>query len=221
MKTAGIIGGIGPESTIEYYRFIIDAYRRETADGSYPSIIINSIDMKRMLDEIAAGSFDETISFLSNEIDRLVAAGADFAAIASNTPHIVFAELEQRASIPLVSIVEAACRTASTMGLSKVGLMGTKYTMNGGFYQKVFHRVGIEVVVSSEAEQQYIHEKYMQELVNGLLLDKTRARLTEIATQMKERNGIQGVILGGTELPLILRDVHEIGIPYLIQPKYR
>ena len=93
MKTAGIIGGIGPESTIEYYRFIIEAYRSRTTDGSYPSIIINSIDMKRMLDGIAAGLLDETVAYLSNEIDKVVAAGAEFVALASNTPHVVFEKL--------------------------------------------------------------------------------------------------------------------------------
>jgi aspartate racemase len=90
MKTAGLIGGIGPESTVEYYHFIIDAYRARVTNGSYPHFIINSIDMKRMLDGIAAGRPDDTVEFLSQEIDSVTAAGACFAAMASNTPHIVF-----------------------------------------------------------------------------------------------------------------------------------
>jgi len=215
MKTAGIIGGIGPESTIEYYRFIIGAYRSKVADGSYPSIIINSIDMKRMLDGIADGLLDETVEYLSQEIDKVVAAGADFAALASNTPHIVFEQLRQRCKVPRISIVEAACRAASGAGISKGGLFGTRFTMQGGFYNAVFNRAGIELIVPSAPQQEYIHSKYMTELVNGIILDETKAELVRIATEMKEQKGIDGLVLGGTELPLILRDARGIGIPLL------
>jgi aspartate racemase len=215
MKTAGILGGIGPESTIEYYRFIIEAYRGKVADGSYPSIIINSIDMKRMLDGIADGLLDETVVYLSNEIDKVVAAGADFVALASNTPHIVFEKLRQRCKVPMISIVEAACRAASCAGIRKAGLFGTRFTMQGGFYNVVFKTAGIELVVPSVSQQEYIHNKYMTELVNGIILNETKAELARIATEMKEQKGIDGLVLGGTELPLVLRDAREIGIPLL------
>jgi aspartate racemase len=157
MKTAGIIGGIGPESTIEYYRFIIEAYRSRVTDGSYPSIIINSIDMKQMLEGIADGLLDETVAYLSKEIDKVVAAGADFAALASNTPHIVFEKLRQRCKVPMISIVEAACRAATRAGIRKAGLFGTRFTMQGGFYEAVFDKGGIELIVPSVLQQEYIH----------------------------------------------------------------
>jgi aspartate racemase len=215
MKTAGIIGGIGPESTIEYYRFIIEVYRGRVTDGSYPSIIINSIDMKRMLEGIADGLLDETVVYLSNEIDKVVVAGADFVALASNTPHIVFEKLRQRCTVPMISIVEAACRAASGAGIRKAGLFGTRFTMQGGFYNMVFKTAGIELVVPSVSQQEYIHSKYMTELVNGIILNETKTELVRIATEMKEQKGIDGLVLGGTELPLILRDAREIGIPLL------
>jgi aspartate racemase len=213
LKTAGIIGGIGPESTIEYYRFIIEAYRRSVSDGSYPSLFINSIDMKRMLDGIAAGRLHDTVEFLSGEIDKVIAAGADFAALASNTPHIVFDELKRRSQIPLISIVEAACRAASAAGISRIGLFGTRFTMQGGFYDRVFAAAGIEICVPPISQQEYIHDKYMDELVNGILSDETKVGLVQIAIEMKKQKGIQGLVLGGTELPLILRDADEMGIP--------
>jgi aspartate racemase len=215
LKTAGILGGIGPESTIEYYRFIIDAYRNRTGNASYPSIIINSINMTRMLGSIATGRLDETAEYLLHEMNRIVAAGADFAVLASNTPHIVFDKLRQHTRIPLISIVEAACRAASAAGLHKIGLFGTRFTMQGGFYQTIFNKAGIELVVPSAEEQEYMHEKYMNELVKGILLNETRARMVQIAAAMKKEHEIQALILGGTELPLILRDTQEIGIPML------
>lgn len=215
MKTAGIIGGTGPESTVEYYRFIIEAYRSKNPDGSYPSIVINSIDLKRLVDGIEAGRLDDTVEFLSSELDRLIAAGADFAVLASNTTHIVFDKLKQRCKIPLISIVEATCRAASARGLRIVGLFGTRFTMQGAFYQAVFEKAGIRLIVPSESQQEIIHNKYMNELLNGILLDETRAQLAKIAVEMKQQQGIQGLILGGTELPLILRGTQELGIPLL------
>lgn len=215
MKTVGIIGGIAPESTVEYYRFLVEGYCKRITDGSYPSIIINSIDMKRMLDGIAAGRLEETVEFLSLAIDRVAAAGAEFGILASNTPHIVFGHLKERSRIPLISIVEAACRAASKAGLRNVGLFGTRFTMQGGFYDKGFGTAGIKVILPSVLQQKYIHDKYMSELVKGIILNETRANLVEIATEMKEQKGIDGLVLGGTELPLILRDANEIGVPLL------
>ena len=215
MKTAGIIGGIGPESTIEYYRLIIKTYRSMVTDGSYPFVIINSIDMKRMLDGIAGGRLDETVEYLSREIERLSTAGAEFVVLASNTPHIVYDELRRRSRVPLISIVEATCRAALAMGARRAGLFGTKFTTNGGFYQSVFEPAGLEIVVPSSPDQKYIHDKYMTELVNGIVLEDTRAELIRIAVDIKRKDGIDCLILGGTELPLILRDASGIGIPLL------
>ncbi len=178
-------------------------------------MIIDSIDMTRMLDGISRGRLDETGDFLSRELDRLAAAGADFALLASNTPHIVFDRLRQSSRIPLISIVETACDAAERHKLKTVGLFGTKFTMQSDFYPKVFGGRGIQVLTPSESQQDYIHEKYMNELVKGMVLDRTKAGLIGIAAEMKDAKGIQGLILGGTELPLILRSADDIGIPIL------
>lgn len=215
MQTAGIIGGIAPESTIQYYRLIISAYRERKADSSYPSILINSIDMKKMLDLIAANDLAGVTHYLLEEIERLARAGAAFGLLASNTPHIVFADLQARASIPLISIVDATCAAAQGLGLRRVGLFGTAFTMKGRFYAEVFSQAGISVVVPELEEQEYIHHRYMSELVNGVFLPETRDRLLEIADRLKMRRGIDGVILGGTELPLLLNDSGGRAIPFL------
>ena len=215
MKTVGIIGGIAPESTMEYYRLIIASYREKKRDGSYPPILINSIDMKKMLDLIAAKELAEVTEYLLGEVRKLAQAGADFGLLASNTPHIVFEDLRRQSPIPLMSIVEAACEAAQSLRLKKVGLFGTRFTMQGGFYSKVFGEHGIEIIFPPAGEQDYIHEKYMGELGQWRLPGRNAGAAADDRGPLKARNGIQGLILGGTELPLILREEFARGIPFL------
>ncbi|HZR28589.1 MAG TPA: amino acid racemase [Terriglobales bacterium] len=215
MKTAGIIGGIGPESTIEYYRFIIASYREKKKDGSYPSIIINSVDLNKLPSWIEAGEFAKLTDYFVGGLHKLANAGADFGLLSAHTAHIVFDEVQRQSPIPLISIVQATCDIAKARGLKKLGLLGTRFTMQGRFYPEVFSREGIALVVPNLDDQIYIHEKYMGELINGIFLPETRERLLAIVDQLKQRDGIEGLILGGTELPLILRDAANSGIPFL------
>jgi aspartate racemase len=215
MKRLGIIGGIAPESTIEYYRIIVAAYRARVADGSYPPLVINSIDMNTMRGLIEAGRLDQLADYLLGELQRLADAGSDFALLGSNTPHIIFDELERRSPLPLLSIIGAALDAAHALGLKKVGLLGTRFTMQGGVYKRVFAQGGVEVVIPEEADQTYVHEKYMNEFIEGVFLDETRAGLLAVVDRLKERERVEGVVLGGTELPLILRDAAGRGIPFL------
>lgn len=215
MRTAGIIGGIGPESTVEYYRLIIQLYRQQESDGSYPQVIINSIDMRRMLDLIAAGNLSGVTAYLLTEIQKLARAGADFGLLASNTPHVVFDALLSQSPIPLISIVDVTCRAAVNQGLERVGLFGTRFTMQGRFYLEVFEKAGISVVLPGPEEQTYIHDKYMGELVNGIIRVETRMALLSIVERLKTEEKIDGLILGGTELPLIMRDARDQSIPFL------
>src|SRR5512143_1803186 len=121
MKIAGIVGGIGPESTIEYYRGIVRLYRERNPDGSYPRVVINSIDAGRMLGLFGENLISEATDFLAGEVERLAGAGADFGAVAANTPHLVFDALQERSRIPLVSIVDATCQAAKARGLRRLG----------------------------------------------------------------------------------------------------
>ena len=215
MKTAGIVGGIGPESTIEYYRQIITLYRERKADGGYPQIVINSINMTRMLDMIAAGQLAEVTMYLTAEVKKLADAGADFGLLASNTPHIVFDDIRTGSPIPMISIVEETCKKARSLGLTNAGLFGTKFTMQGPTYTRVFSKHGINIIVPNPDDQNYIHEKYMSEFVNGIIRDETKSRLLQILGSLKEGQDIEGLILGGTELPLILQDTDDPDIPFL------
>ena len=214
MKTLGLIGGTGPESTIEYYRLLVAKYR-EQADGHSPPLIINSIDLKQMIEWMTAGELAKVADALVVEVEKLHKAGADLAALTANTPHIVFNELQQRSSLPLISIVEAASDEVQKRRLQTVGLFGTRFTMQAPFYPAVFSRAGLNLVLPSDDEQDYIHEIYLGQLLKDVFLPETRTRLLEIAGEMKRRDNIQALILGGTELPLLLRDEEHNGLALL------
>ena len=202
----GIIGGIAPPSTIEYYRTLIAGFQERGTTSHYPSIVINSIDMTRMLEYVAKKEYDALVDYLSREIQRLKDGGADVVAMASNTPHIVFERLKEKSHVPLISIVDATAAIAKHQCYTKLGLFGTKSTMQSGFYQTVFSRNGIDVITPPLVAQDYIHEKYMNELVKGLFLEVTKKRFLGIAHEMRKESGIEGLILGGTELPFILKE---------------
>ncbi len=215
MKTVGIIGGIGPESTVEYYRGLITGYQSRVQDGSYPSILINSIDMAKMLRLIEVGDLDATTEYLAGEVVKVARAGGDFAVLASNTPHIVFEAVRRLSPIPMISIVEAACEAALGLNLKRVGLFGTRFTMQGRFYPSVFSDRSVVVVSPEPEEQAYIHDKYMGELVKGLIVPDTRNRLLAIADRLRQQQQVEGIVLGGTELPPVLRGATLPGLSFL------
>jgi aspartate racemase len=215
MKTLGIIGGLGPESTIDYYQRIIALYRERTGNHHYPEFLIASVDLRKGLDFMDASDLSGMADFLLEAINGLARAGAEFGIISANTPHIVFDEVAPKSPIPLVSIVEATCAAAKAQNLKRIALFGTRYTMQANFYPKVFTRESIELLMPDGRDQDYIHDKYMNELVSGKFLPETRAGLLAIVDRMKTTSDIDGVILAGTELPLILRDPIHNGIPFL------
>ena len=215
MKTLGMVGGLGPESTIDYYQKIIALYRERTGDGSYPEFVINSINLRKGLNFMDANDLTGMADFLLEAIGKLARAGADFGLISANTPHIMFDDVEPKSPIPLISIVEATCASAKARNLKRLALFGTRYTMQANFYPKIFSREGIALLAPDREDQDYLHEKYFSELVPGKFLPETRAGLLAIIDRMKAKSGIDGVILAGTELPLILRDAEHKGIPFL------
>jgi len=214
MKKIGIIGGIGPESTLDYYRGIIDAFRGRNQGMHYPDIIVYSADLTELLQIMETKDVDRVADWLLERVGALQRAGAEFAAIASNTPHVVFDEVAKRSPLPLISIVEATCAKASSLGVKRPGLLGTRFTMQADFFQRPFSKNGMSVSVPTPEEQQLIHEKLFSEIELGIIKDETREALLAIVKDMIERDGIDSIILGCTELPLILPGEGH-GIPFL------
>jgi aspartate racemase len=215
MKKIGLIGGIGPESTLDYYERIIDAFRAGEAEPDYPEIILYSANLTELMAILKAGDRAGLADWLVDKAQALHRAGADFAAIGSNTPHIVFEEVAARSPIPLVSIVEATRQKAASLGLKKLGLMGTLFTMQADFYPRALAANGMSVVVPDRESQRFIQHRLETEIELGIIKDATREELLAIARRMIDQNGIEGVILGCTELPLILTQTAYDSIPFL------
>jgi aspartate racemase len=214
VKTLGLVGGIGAESTIAYYRAIMAA-GRAIVPASQPPVLINSIDVQTVLRLVAANQLTELTDYLVEEIERLANAKVDLALIAANTPHIVFDEVRSRSPIPMVSIVEAARDAVQAMQLNRVGLFGTRFTMQGRFYPDVFSEAGIVLVPPRDDEQAFIHDKYVNELLKGTFTRPTRDALLHLVDAQRSRDGLEAVILAGTELPLLLTDLTAASIPLL------
>lgn len=213
MKSVGIVGGLGPESTIDYYRRILGEWQRERP-GTSPSIVIDSLDVQYGL-HLVGTDRPGLVQYLLSSLRRLAGAGVDFVAIAANTPHIVFDELASLSPVPLVSIVEVCADEAHRRGLRRLGLLGTGFTMGAPFYPAVFARRGMTVVPPNDKERPWLHDRYIGELLVGSFRDETRDAVIAIVRRLATEEAIDGVILGGTELPLLLGDSTVAGLPTL------
>ena len=131
-------------------------------------MLINSIDLHNVLRLVAASDLAQLTDYLVGEVESLARGGAELALLAANTPHIVFDDVQRRSSIPMVSIVEATCNAVQALGVRRVALLGTRFTMQGRFYPAVFSRAGIAVVAPRDDEQDYVHGTYVDELLNGV-----------------------------------------------------
>lgn len=202
MAIVGIVGGLGPESTIDYYRRILAAW--EQADPSTaPSIVIDSLDVRRAL-RLVEHDRPALVEYLLASVRRLARAGVDFAVMTANTPHIVFDDVAARSPVALMSIVEECAREARQRGLHRLALLGTRFTMEGSFYPAVCARHGISVVPPNDTDRAWIHERYVGELLRGEFRAPTREEFISLVARLRSDERIDGVILGGTELPLLL-----------------
>lgn len=215
MKRIGIIGGLGPEATVDYYKGIIEAFKTGEGDLNYPEIIVYSVNMSVFIGLMRKKKFEEATAYLAEKIDKLAEAGADFAALSANTPHQLFEELRDRSRIPLLSIVEATRDKAERKGLSRPGLFGTGLTMKATFYQDVFRKKNLEVILPNANDRDLIDNKLFSEIELGVFKDETKRALVGIIEKMVYENSIDSIILGCTELPLILENDIYAGIPVL------
>ncbi|HLN22251.1 MAG TPA: amino acid racemase [Bacteroidales bacterium] len=215
MKTIGIVGGLGPEATVDYYNEIINSFKNESADLFYPEIIIYSVNMSEFIGLMREKKYDQAMEKILEKTDALKRAGAVFAAITANTPHMFFDILKQRCNLPLISIVEATRDICVKNGYKRAGLLGTGFTMDASFYPDVFSRTGIEVIMPETDDRKIINTKLFSEIEIGIFRDDTRQILIDIIEKMVREQHIDCIILGCTELPLILKEPEYAGVPSL------
>lgn len=213
MKIVGIVGGLGPESTIDYYRRIIDEWERR-APGTLPAIVIDSLDFRRAL-QLVSSDRAALVEYLLASLNRLGRAGVDFATISANTPHIVFDELAARSPVPLISIVEVCASEARRLGLTRLALLGTRFTMEAPFYPDVFARHGLTVVAPAADDRAWLHDRYVNQLLPGDFRADTRDEVIRLVDRLRAEHGVDGVILGGTELPLLVQSPTIADVPAL------
>lgn len=207
MKKLGLIGGVGPESTISYYHGLVYGVQKRVAKPFFPNLTIESLSSFDVISMSSEGKYAELADYLMAGIKILAASGVDFAALACNTGHIVFDKLQAHSPIPLISIVDATCVEAKKRGLTKVGLLGTEATMNHPFFAQPFTDANIKVITPLETEKEYIAQKIQTELELGIVKDDTVSDFLAIIRRMKEEERIQAIILGCTELPLLFQHV--------------
>ena len=207
MKKIGILGGMSPESTTLYYEHITRTYTARFGDYGYPEILIYSVNFQKFVDWQHNGQWNEAAKAMAEALESLRRAGADFGLIATNTMHIVFDEVQSAVHMPLLSIIQATADAILAAGLRTVGLLGTVFTMSQPFFREGLERAGIKVLVPETAEQQPITEVIYQELCRGEIRPASRQMFLEVIERLRGR-GAQGIILGCTEIPLLVEPQH-------------
>ena len=197
---------MGPESTLPYYRDIAYGVQEALSKPMFPALSIESVNVFKVLELCSEKKYDELTEYLMRAINNLSNSGVDFAVLSANTPHIVFDRLNEQSPIPLISIVEATCEEANRRGLKKIGLLGTIFTMTGEFFKTPFEKSGIQVIIPSKSEMEMINEKISTELELGIVKEETLLAFQKVITRMKNEDEIEAIVLGCTELPLLLND---------------
>jgi len=203
-KTIGILGGLSPESTIYYYQYITRKYAERFGDYSYPRIIINSVTFQDYIDWGNLGNWKAVEDDMVKSISALKSAGADFVIIATNTMHYVYEAVSKRVEVPILSLVEAVCKYAEKLKVTKLALLGTKLTMRKPFYSEALAKIGVETLVPEPEQQDVVHGIIFSELTKGIINPSSHSKLLKIITALTEQ-GAEGVILGCTEIPLLIK----------------
>ena len=196
MKKLGLVGGMGPESTIPYYHDIVYGVQEALGESIFPELSIESVNVFEILRLCREKQYEKLTEYLLGAINNLAKSGADFAALSANTPHIVFDKLKEQSPIPLISIVEATCEEAKLRGVKKIGLLGTIFTMTGEFFKAPFVKNGIQIIVPTESEIELVNDKISTELELGIVKEETLLFFQKVISRMKDEDGIEAIVLG-------------------------
>jgi len=206
MKKIGLVGGTGPESTLMYYKELNSRADKLTGGKMMPEIAIESVNFRSVWNMVTEGKYDLLADHLAEKVNSLMHSGAEVISLTAATMHIVIDRVIEKTGANLVSIPEAVCCEAKARGMKKVGLIGTIFTMEKDYMKKPFAAAGIDVVIPEQAERQLIAERIFNEMENGIVKEQTLKEFQSILERMRRQNGIESVILGCTELPLLLNN---------------
>ena len=205
MKKIGILGGMSPESTAHYYLNITREYTKQFGDYCFPEIVIYSVLFQEHIDFIKNDDWSSVVESLRNPIKCLENAGVDFICLATNTTHFILDKLKEFTDVPFISIVESTVEEIKKEKCKNVGLLGTAFTMKSDLYKKPLLQNHINVIVPSAEDQKFIHRSIFMEFANHQFKDTTKKRFLSIIGDLVDK-GSEGIILGCTEIPLIIED---------------
>ena len=206
MKKIGLVGGTGPESTLMYYKELNTRIDKITHGAHMPEITIESVDFRKAWDMVSNDKYDRLGEYLSEKVNCLRTSGAEIISLTAVTMHAVIEQIIKNTQVSLVSIPMAVCREAVTRGYKKVGLLGTIFTMEKDYMKNDLRNAGIEVFVPDKADRNHIAKRIFEELEQGIIKETTLIEFQKIIGKMEKENSIEAVILGCTELPLLLND---------------
>ena len=205
MKTIGLIGGMSWESSAEYYRIINETVKEKLGGLHSAKCIMYSVDFEEVEKLQHEGKWKEATELMIDAAKRIERAGADFVLICTNTMHKMADDVQSSINIPLLHIVDATAEKIISKGLKKVGLLGTKFTMEEDFYKERLRKFGLEIVIPEEEEREIIHTIIFKELCLGEIKESSRKKFKDIIENLISK-GAEGIILGCTEIPLLIRE---------------
>ena len=208
MKKIGLVGGTGPESTLMYYKELNSKIDEATGGKAMPELTIESVNFRKAWELVSREKYQELTDYLSDKVNSLVNSGAEVIALTAATMHMVFDEIENNTQVSLVSIPKTISDEVVEKGYKKVGLLGTIFTMEQDFMKKDLRKAGIDVIVPEDADRKLIAKRIYEELELGIVKDSTLKEFNEIIRKMKDMHDIEAIILGCTELPMLLNDTN-------------
>lgn len=211
MKTIGIIGGVSWESTVEYYRILNETVNKKLGGLHSAKCLMYSAEFHEISDLMQAGDWKAISVLMQETASVLKSGGADFLIICSNTLGTVAPEIEKNIGIPVHSITEAAAKEILGMKLKKIGLLGTKYTMEGSYYKDTLQKYGIETIIPEKEDREAINSIIFDELCLGILKESSREIFKNIISRLQSK-GAEGIVLGCTEIPLLVKQ-EDVSIP--------
>lgn len=206
MKKIGLVGGTGPESTLMYYKELNSRIDKMTEGIAMPDVAIESVNFRKAWDMVVAKDCENLSDYISEKINALKMTGSEVIALTAVTMHIVFEAVEKKTGVSLISIPMSVCKEAVKRGFKKIGLLGTIFTMEQDYMKKDFLQAGIDVFVPDAEDRKLVAKRILEELEVGIVKESTLKEFNEIILRMKQEHGIEAVVLGCTEIPLLLND---------------